>query len=378
MKKVLVCVLLAAVLVICMGMKGIVPVDVDDSGDQEMVTMYSEDGRSEQFTPSEVEEQKTVGWYNNFSDVLTTMWKEDGSSIVVYKADEGKYEREGYTTNYSSIFAKVFNPETEEVKDVLKSEVQTYVDSGWKRGNGKLDPDEPMIALTFDDGPGAKTTPRLLDALEENNARATFFMLGDHMKGSADTIKRMQSLGCDTASHTYDHTQLTSLSGDALKSQFEKSNNNLKDIIGENPSSVRPPYGSYNDTVKSVAKDYGMPIILWSVDTLDWKSKNADAVYNAVMSTVQDGDILLFHDIYDSTIDAVERLIPALMDEGYQLVTVSEMGEAKIGGLEAGHVYTDLRPGTVKSLTGGSQKSSGSSNSERSENSSNSNNSNND
>ena len=121
-----------------------------------------------------------------------------------------------------------------------------------------------------------------------------------------------------------------------------------------------------------------MPIILWSVDTLDWKSKNADAVYNAVMSTVQDGDILLFHDIYDSTIDAVERLIPALMDEGYQLVTVSEMGEAKIGGLEAGHVYTDLRPGTVKSLTGGSQKSSGSSNSERSENSSNSNNSNND
>ncbi len=371
MKKILGCVLLAAVLVICMGMKGIVPVDVDDSANEEKVTMYSEDGRSEQFTPSEAEEQKTVGWYDNFSDVLTTMWKEDGSSIVAYKADEGKYEKEGYTTNYASIFAKVFNPETEEVKDVLKSEVQSYVDSGWKRGNGKLDPDAPMIALTFDDGPGAKTTPRLLDILEENNARATFFMLGDHMKGAADTIKRMQSMGCDTASHTYDHTQLTSLSGDSLKSQFENSNNNLKDIIGENPSSVRPPYGSYNDTVKNVAKEYGMPIILWSVDTLDWKSKNADAVYNAVMSTVQDGDILLFHDIYDSTIDAVERLIPALMDEGYQLVTVSEMGEAKIGGLEPGHVYTDLRPGTVKSLTGSSN------NSEKSESSNNSNNSNN-
>lgn len=366
MKKIVACALLAVVLIVCMGMKGIVPVDVSDTSGEEMVTMYTEDGRSEQFTPSEAEEQKTVGWYDNFNDVLTTMWKEDGSSIIVYNADVNEYEKNGYTSNYSSIFAKVFNPETEEVKDVLKSEVQSYVDSGWKRGNGKIDPDAPMIALTFDDGPGAETTKRLLDALEENNARATFFMLGDHMKGAADTIKRMQALGCDTASHTYDHTQLTTLSGDSLKSQFEKSTNNLKDIIGEGPSTVRPPYGSYNDSVKSVAKEYGQPIILWSVDTLDWKSKNADAVYSNVMSTVQDGDIILFHDIYDSTIDAVVRLIPALMDEGYQLVTVTEMGEAKVGGLEPGKVYTDLWPSTVKSITG-SSTSGGSEKSEKSE-----------
>ncbi len=356
MRKVVGCILLAAILVTCLGMRGIIPVDVDQGG-SDMVTMYSEDGRQEQFTPAEAEEQKTVGWYDNFNDVVTKMWKKDGSSIVVYKSDVSKYEKEGFTTNYASIFSKIYNPETEEEKEVLKTEVQSYIDQGWKRGSGEVDPELPMIALTFDDGPNKDTTKRLLDVLEENNARATFFMLGDHMKGAADTIKRMKSLGCELSSHTYDHTQLTQLSGDALKEQFEKSGNNLKDIVGEDPSTVRPPYGSYDDSVKSVAKDFGQPIILWSVDTLDWKSKNADSVYSTVMSTVQDGDILLFHDIYDSTIDAVVRLIPALQDEGYQLVTVSEMGEAKIGGLEPGDVYTDLRPGTVKKLTGASSQS---------------------
>lgn len=356
MRKVIGCILLAVILVTCSGMRGIMPVDVDQ-GSGDMVTMYTEDGRQEQFTPAEAEEQKTVGWYDNFNDVVTKMWKEDGSSIVVYKSDVGKYEKVGYTTNYASIFSKVYNPETEEEKEVLKIDVQSYIDQGWKRGSVKIDPELPMIALTFDDGPDNETTKRLLDVLEENNARATFFMLGSRMKNAEDAIKRMKSLSCELSSHTYDHTQLTKLSGDALKEQFEKSENNLKEIVGEGPSTVRPPYGSYNDSVKSLARDYGQPIILWSVDTLDWKSKNADSVYSTVMSTVQDGDILLFHDIYDSTIDAVTRLIPALQDEGYQLVTVSEMGEAKIGGLKPGNVYTDLRPNTVKKLTGAANQS---------------------
>ena len=145
MKKVLGCVLLAAILVICLGMRGVVPVDVDQKADDTKVTMYAEDGRSEQFDPSEAEAQKSVGWYDNFNDVITTMWKDDGSSIVVFKADVSKYEKDGYTTNHDSIFSKVFNPATEEEKDVLKSEVQTYIDNGWKRGNGKVDPDKERI-----------------------------------------------------------------------------------------------------------------------------------------------------------------------------------------------------------------------------------------
>ena len=165
MKKVLGCVLLAAILVICLGMRGVVPVDVDQKADDTKVTMYAEDGRSEQFDPSEAEAQKSVGWYDNFNDVITTMWKDDGSSIVVFK-----------------------------------SEVQTYIDNGWKRGNGKVDPDKPMVCLTFDDGPNPATTTKLLKALEENNARATFFMLGNlvkNVKGGSDTINKIKDIGCE-------------------------------------------------------------------------------------------------------------------------------------------------------------------------------------
>lgn len=377
MKKVLGCVLLAAILVICLGMRGVVPVDVDQKADDTKVTMYAEDGRSEQFDPSEAEAQKSVGWYDNFNDVITTMWKDDGSSIVVFKADVSKYEKDGYTTNHDSIFSKVFNPATEEEKDVLKSEVQTYIDNGWKRGNGKVDPDKPMVCLTFDDGPNPATTTKLLKALEENNARATFFMLGNlvkNVKGGSDTINKMKDIGCELGSHTYDHTQLTKLGTDALKKQVQDTNDNINDIAGQGATVLRPPYGSYNDNVKSVCQSLDQPIILWSIDTLDWKTKNADTSFRNVMDQVKDGDIILFHDIYEPSVEAAIRLIPALQDAGYQMVTVSEMGEAKIGGLKPGEVYTDFWDSTVKKLTNSSsssEKSSGSSDSEKSSGSSN-------
>ena len=151
-------------------------------------------------------------------------------------------------------------------------------------------------------------------------------------------------------SHTYDHTQLTKLGKDALNKQFEDTDNEIKNIVGEGAVTVRPPYGSYNDTVKEVAKSYDQPIILWSIDTLDWKTKNVDSTYNEVMNNVSDGAIILFHDIYEQSVDAAIKLIPALQEKGYQLVTVSEMGEAKIGGLEPGQVYTDLYDSTINKL----------------------------
>ncbi len=353
MKKIIGCAIIAAVLVVCLGARGIIQIDEEPAAQEGMVTMYAEDGRTEEFTEAEAEEQKTVGWYDNFSDVLETLWKDDGSSVIVYKSDVSKYEEQGYTTNYSSIFSKVYNPATEEEKEVLKAEVQTYIDNGWKRGRGDVDPDQPMVCLTFDDGPGAKTTDRLLTALEENNARATFYMLGQNVKnvkGSSEIISRMKEIGCEVSSHTYDHTQLTKLGKDALNKQFEDTDNEIKNIVGEGAVTVRPPYGSYNDTVKEVAKSYDQPIILWSIDTLDWKTKNVDSTYNEVMNNVSDGAIILFHDIYEQSVDAAIKLIPALQEKGYQLVTVSEMGEAKIGGLEPGQVYTDLYDSTIKKL----------------------------
>lgn len=181
-------------------------------------------------------------------------------------------------------------------------------------------------------------------------------------------------IGCELGSHTYDHTQLTKLGTDALKKQVQDTNDNINDIAGQGATVLRPPYGSYNDNVKSVCQSLDQPIILWSIDTLDWKTKNADTSFRNVMDQVKDGDIILFHDIYEPSVEAAIRLIPALQDAGYQLVTVSEMGEAKIGGLKPGEVYTDFWDSTVKKLTNSSsssEKSSGSSDSEKSSGSSN-------
>jgi len=364
MKKFWGAVLLAAILIICMGMKGTVPVDVDQNTDTSKVTMYAEDGRTEQFDPSEVEAQKTVGWFESIDEVLTTMWAEDGTSILVFKGDTEKYKKDGYTDNYSSIFTKMTNKSTGEEKDVLKKDVDEYMKNGWKRGTGNIDPDKPMVCLTFDDGPNPSTTNKLLDALEKNDAHATFFMVGNivkNVKGGSDTINRIKELGCELGSHTYDHSQLTNLSSDAVKKQIEDTSNNIKDISGEPATVIRPPYGDYNDTVKSVCKEQNVPIVLWSIDTLDWKTKNADTSYKNVMDKVSDGDIILFHDIYEPSVEAAVKLIPALQDAGYQLVTFSEMAEAKLGGWEAGEVYTDLYPSTVKKIKNKSDNKSESS-----------------
>lgn len=366
MKKVYGAVLLAAILIVCMGMKGIIPVDVNQNTDTSKVTMYAEDGRTEQFDPSEVEAQKTVGWYDNINDVLITMWDDSGESIVVFKADTEKYQKDGYTTNYSSIFTKVTNPSTGEEKDVLKSEVQTYIDNGWKRGNGNVDPDKPMVCLTFDDGPSASYTMDLLNALEENNAHATFFMLGQNVnsvKGAEEIVKKMAEIGCEASSHAWDHTQLTTLGESGVKKQVTDTQEAIKKYSGENPPTLRPPYGALNDTVRSCAE---APLILWSMDTLDWKYLNADTVYNNTMRDVQDGDIILLHDIHKTSVEAAIKLIPALQKAGYQLVTVSEMAEAKGVQMENGKTYTDFWPSTVKKLTGESSSSDSSSKSSKS------------
>lgn len=202
----------------------------------------------------------------------------------------------------------------------------------------KVDPNRPMVALTFDDGPG-KRTGELLNVLAEHHAHATFFMLGKNAGLYPDEIRRMKEIGCEIASHSYDHPDLSKMDEAGIRDQIDRTNQKFTEIAGQGAAVVRPPYGAISDTLRNVV---GAPMILWNIDTLDWKTRNAEATVNMVMENVKDGDIVLMHDIHTESVDAAIELIPKLIEAGYQLVTVPEMAAAKGVVMEAGKSYTDF------------------------------------
>lgn len=205
-----------------------------------------------------------------------------------------------------------------------------------------IDPSKPMVALTFDDGP-SKYTAGILDVLEANDARATFFMVGNRMGSYPATVKRMVDLGCEPASHTWDHTYITSLSGTALQANLDRVDQTLASIAGVQTVIMRPPGGFINDASKAALAQKGVPAVFWSIDTLDWKTRNAGQTVNTVLGNVRDGDIILMHDLYGASAEAAAVLIPELINRGYQLVTVSELASFR-GGMQPGQAYHHFRP----------------------------------
>lgn len=207
---------------------------------------------------------------------------------------------------------------------------------------GAVDPTKPMVALTFDDGPSGVTS-RILDSLEAHGARATFYMVGNRMNSYPDTIRRMQALGCELGSHTWNHTYLTRLSASGIHSNLNQFDQNLQAIAGVRSATMRPPGGFVNGAAKEALASYGVPAVMWSIDTLDWKTRNSQSTINSVLSKVRDGDIILMHDLYGATADAAAVLIPELIDRGYQLVTVSDLAACR-GGMQPGQVYHSFHP----------------------------------
>lgn len=201
-----------------------------------------------------------------------------------------------------------------------------------------IDPNKPMVALTFDDGPGSETG-KILEVLEKNNSRATFFMLGKNAKLYPDAVKKMQEIGCELGNHTNTHPQLTKLSAEQIKSEIGITAESVSAASGGfAPTVIRPPYGAVNATVKENA---GQPLIMWSVDTLDWKTRNVQSNIDAVLGA-KDGDIILMHDIHKQSVEAAVQVIPMLVAKGYQLVTVSELAEAKGFTMESGGKYSQF------------------------------------
>jgi peptidoglycan/xylan/chitin deacetylase (PgdA/CDA1 family) len=205
--------------------------------------------------------------------------------------------------------------------------------------HAKIDPNKPMVALTFDDGPSIYT-PAILKQLKKYNAHATFFVVGERVSSYAKTIKQANKQGCEIGSHSYSHANLGTASAATIDSQLNKTEKRIKKILGFYTPIMRPPYGSINDTLR---KRVGKPMILWSIDTLDWKTRNANSTVKAIMSKVKDGDIVLMHDLYSASRDAALTVIPKLIKKGYQLVTVSEMADYKGYTLQDGKAYTSIK-----------------------------------
>ncbi len=199
-----------------------------------------------------------------------------------------------------------------------------------------IDPNKPMVALTYDDGPRPRSTNRILDCLEKYDSVATFFELGYLAKSYPDCIRREVAIGCEVANHSWDHPNLATLSGGGVANQINSTNNTIFNICGVKPKLLRPPYGSYNSTVRN---NCGLPIIIWSIDTLDWKYRDASYVTSVIKNQVTDGSVILMHSIYDSTAAATEAIVPWLISRGYQLVTVSELAEARGINLQSGAAY---------------------------------------
>ena len=201
-----------------------------------------------------------------------------------------------------------------------------------------IDPNLPMVALTFDDGP-SKHTDRLLDIFAQYGGKGTFFLIGNIIDNRPDTARRITQEGHEIAGHSWDHRQMTKLTQDVITDQITHTRAKILEVTGVDTTLLRPPYGSYNETVQKVCTELGIVMVNWCVDTLDWDHKDPDKIYDAIFDTIKDGNIILCHDLYGTTVDAMERVIPALVEKGYQLVTVSELLYYSGQEMVAGNVY---------------------------------------
>ena len=201
-----------------------------------------------------------------------------------------------------------------------------------------IDPSKKLVALTFDDGP-SEYTKRILRTLKQYDSVATFFVVGNRVELFEDVLKEEVEIGCEIGNHTYEHKVLTELNAEQIWLQIYRTNEAVKKVTGEYPTLMRPPCGYDNGSTNCII---AMPLILWSVDTKDWQTQNSYCSVQTVLENVKDGDIILMHDMYEASAEAVETIVPSLIAEGYQLVTVSELAEYRGMILQEGEEYSSF------------------------------------
>ena len=180
----------------------------------------------------------------------------------------------------------------------------------------------PRVALTFDDGPHRIYTKNLLDGLRERGVKATFFVVGENIPGNEDLIRQMEADGHLIGNHTYDHADISKLSDEENCRELQKTSDLVKEITGHGTAYVRPPFGNWKDTMDCRVT---MISVKWTIDTLDWKSKNVTEIIGKVMQQISDHDIILMHDYYETSVEAALQIVDRLQQEGYEFVTVEDL-----------------------------------------------------
>ena len=232
-------------------------------------------------------------------------------------------KEESVTVVESSVESSPAESTEESTEEESPSEGETNAEGMVFSGGRYIDPGKPMVALTFDDGPDVQVDGVLMDELEKVNGRATFFVVGQRVEKFPEDIKNTVERGHEIGNHSYDHDiHLSSKGQDYIRNEFDKTDDAVEKAAGVRPALVRLPGGNISNDVKAVVKK---PLIFWSIDTEDWRSRDAVKTQNSILSQVKDGDIVLMHALYLSTAQACKTVIPELHARGYQLVTVSEL-----------------------------------------------------
>ncbi|MGB8353222.1 MAG: polysaccharide deacetylase family protein [Chthoniobacteraceae bacterium] len=226
-------------------------------------------------------------------------------------------------------------------KEMLASAPGGYLDLPQKAkiGYSSVHVDGPYIAMTFDDGPSAVLTPKLLDLLKSKGIKATFFVLGENAVRNPEILKRAIAEGHEIGNHSWSHPVLSKMSYDAVHSELQRTNDVILQATGKKPTLMRPPYGAITKEQKDwIHKDFGYQIILWDVDPLDWKiikgetaAERTARVENVILNGNKDehgarsGSIVLSHDIHATTVDAMPATLSGLQEKGFKFVTVSQL-----------------------------------------------------
>ena len=294
----------------------------------------------------------SLDWSKDMKSKLVTKWHykvryqiEEGTFTVLNKYGDWEGEKFKLLDGTYASGWRNFHEDTyyfgEDGNRVTGTQVisgNTYyfqADGKFDNTKNKVNPNRPMVALTFDDGPGPFTM-ELLELLEQHESRASFFMVGYNVKKYPDVIRKMKEMGCEIGNHSTNHKRLGGQPAPVVSAEIQTTQNYLTEILGHGATLFRPPYGSADAVVQATAK---LPLAMWSVDPRDRESKHPIAIRDHIMKQVKDGDVILLHDIHETTIQAMKEVIPMLKQRGYQMVTMSEMAAARGVQMQNGGKY---------------------------------------